>query len=71
MSGAQPASTGVAWSDQTGQTGGVVEMLAGTSDHVVGSSMMTVLECITIATWGSITIRYEGRGKEGRGFHVS
>ena len=37
-------------------------MLAVASDRVVGSSMMTVLECITIATWDSITIRYEGRG---------
>ena len=41
-------------------------MLAVASDRVVGSSMMTVLECITIATWDSIMIRYEGEGG-GRG----
>ena len=45
---------GVACSDQTGQTGGLCSRDVGSG---VGSSMMTVLECITMATWDSIMIR--------------
>ena len=52
---AQMASMGVACSDQTGQTGGVVEMLT-VVDRVVGSSD-DMLECTTMATWYSIIIR--------------
>ena len=44
----QLASAGVACSDETGQTGGVVEMLAATLDCVVGSSMMT---CWNVLQW--------------------
>ena len=53
----QLASMGVACSDETGQTGGVVEYVGSNLGSCGGLFYDDMLECTTMATWGSIMIR--------------